>query len=104
MARRQREAKLIYDPDAESKTNTDTDTETEEPEQYMPPVPGSEKANYNMQELYSMMMSDMQTSRHQPQIDNTYNELSQRGQLWTQDIWNRIKESSQNLFSEISNI
>ena len=100
-SRREKEAALLYNPEEVEQQQT---SQKPQQQQYMPPVPGSEEADYNMQELYNMMISDMQASRHQPRIDNTYNELSQRGQLWTQDIWNRIKESSQNLFSELSNI
>lgn len=103
MARRQREAKLIYDPDAETETETDTDTETEEPEQYMPPVPGSKESN-NYMDFYNQLLANRNVKQNNSFDSVDYNTDGQRRKSWSQAILDDIMARSNELYSQLSQL
>lgn len=101
MARRQREAKLIYDPDA--KTETETDTDTEEPEQYMPPVPGSEKSN-NYMDFYNQLLANRNVKQNNSFDSVDYSTDGQRRKSWSQAILDDVMARSNELYSQLSQL
>lgn len=103
MARRQREAKLIYDPDAETEIETDTDTDTEEPEQYMPPVPGSEESNSYM-DFYNQMLANRNVKQNNSFGSVDYSTDSQRRKSWSQAILDDVMARSNEFYSQLSQL
>lgn len=103
MARRQREAKLIYDPDAETETDIDTDTETKEQEQYMPPVPGSEESNKYM-DYYNQLLANKDIKQNNSFGNVDYNVDAQRRKSWSQAILDDVMTRSNEFYSQLSQL
>ena len=103
MARRQREAKLIYDPDAETETDTDTDTDTEKQEQYMPPVPGSDESNSYM-DFYNQLLANRNVKQNNSFNGVDYSSDGQRRKSWSQAILDDVMARSNEFYSQLSQL
>lgn len=100
MARRQRESKLIYDPEAATETETETE---EEPEQYMPPAPGSEESNKYM-DYYNQMLANKDIKQNNSFGNVDYNADEQRRKSWSQAILDDVMARSNEFYSQLSQL